>query len=319
MTEENPEEELFSAPKHRIRELEQEVEIMGEYISIMGDKGMDKEQPESSQHTSDLAIHRQRESEQEKLILKELNKALEEKADLEIGHFLNMISHELKTPLVPIKAYTEMLQEGSFGEVSETQKQKLKAIDDNTKELINLTSNIIDYRKFSLGIIKLHKERNDIKEIIRKAYLFFSTEFNSHGMITKSTFNKQPLWIICDAKRMYQVITNLLQIALYSIPKKSGKVSVQVLENEKEEVEIRIKHNGKTISGPDINKIFSKFYQVDTSNIRSNGGIGLALALCKQIIEAHGGKIWLEKDDRQTISFTLPNDMKNYFRNNKQL
>ncbi len=211
-----------------------------------------------------------------------------------------------------------MLQEGSFGEVSEIQKQKLKSIDDNTKELINLTSNIIDYRKFSLGIIKLHKERNDIKEIIRKAHLFFSTEFNSHGMITKSTFNKQPLWIICDAKRMHQVITNLLQIALYSIPKKSGKISVRILQYKKY-VEISIIHNGKTISTSDIKKIFFKFYQVDTSNIRSNGGIGLALALCKQIIEAHGGKIWLEKDDRQTISFTLPNDMKNYFRNNKQL
>ncbi len=83
MTEENPEEELFSDPKHRIRELEQEVEIMGEYISIMSDKEMDQKQPESSQHTSDLAIHKQRESEQEKLILNELGKALEEKTELD--------------------------------------------------------------------------------------------------------------------------------------------------------------------------------------------------------------------------------------------
>ncbi len=304
MTEENPKEDIFEIPKHRVRELEQEVEIMGEYISIMSDKKNTKQSEFENLQKKDL--HDKKESEQEKLILTELNKALEDKADLEIGHFLNMISHELKTPLVPIKAYTEMLLEGSFGEVSEIQKQKLKAIDDNTKELINLTSNIIDYRKFSLGIIKLHKERNDIKEIIRKAHLFFSTEFNSRGMKTESTFNK-PLWIICDAKRMHQVITNLLQIALYSIPKKSGEVIVQVQENEKEEVEISIKHNGKTISEFDINKIFSKFYQVDTSNIRSNGGIGLALALCKQIIEAHGGKLWSTPDtDGMKISFSLP-------------
>jgi len=305
MTEENPEEELFSDPKHRIRELEQEVEIMGEYISIMSGKEMEKEQPESSQNTSGLAIHRQRESEQEKLFLLELNKALEDKSELEMGHFLDMISHDLKTPLTPIKAYAEMLQEGSFGEVSEIQKQKLKAIDDNTKELINLTSNVIDYRKFCFGIDKLHKERNDIKEIIRKAHLFFSTEFNSHGMTTKSTLNKQPLWIMCDAKHMHKVITNLLQIALYSIPKKSGKISAQILHYKKY-VEISIIHNGKTISTSDIKKIFFKFYQVDISILRSNGGIGLALALCKQIIEAHGGEIWLEDDDRHAISFTLP-------------
>ena len=303
MMEENPKEDIFEIPKHRVRELEQEVEIMGEYILLIKSKETSKK-AESLDTKSKDDSHKTKESEQEKLILQEINKGLKEKAELEIGHFLNMISHELKTPLVPIKAYTEMLQKGSFGEVSEIQKQKLKAIDDNTKELINLTSNIIDYRKFSLGIIKLHKERNDIEEIISNAFSFFSTEFNYRGMITKSTFSK-PLWIMCDAKRVHQVITNLLQIALYSLPKKSAKVGVQVLEKEKH-VEIIIKHNGKTISEFDINKIFSKFYQVDTSNIRSNGGIGLALALCKQIIEAHGGKIWLGNYDRHGISFTLP-------------
>ncbi len=304
MTEENPEEELFSAPKHRIRELEQEVEIMGEYISIMSDKGMDQKQPESSQHTSGLAIHRQRESEQEKLFLTELSKALEEKTELDMSKFLTMISHELKTPLVPIKAYAQMLVEGKFGEISELQRQKLIAIDENSRELVQFLSNAIEYQKFSSGKIDLQKEQNDIKKIIMDAHTFFSSEYDSRGMKINSTFSK-PLLIMCDGTRIHQVLTNLLQIAFYSIPKKNGKIIVNVWEKENE-VEISVWHNGDSISQDDFSKILSKFYQVDTSNIRSNGGIGLRLVVCKQIIEAHGGKIWLEKDNRQAISFTLP-------------
>jgi len=304
MTEENPEEELFSDPKHRVRELEQEVEIMGEYISIMSDKGINKEQPESSQHTSDLAIHKQRELEQEKLILNELGKALEEKTELDMSKFLTMISHELKTPLVPIKAYAEMLVEGKFGEISELQRKKLNAIDENSRELIQFLSNAIEYQKFSSGKIDLQKEQNDILKIITDAHTFFSSEYDSRGMKINSTFSK-PLLIMCDGTRIHQVLTNLLQIAFYSIPKKNGKIVVNVWEKENE-VEISIWHNGDNISQDNFSKILSKFYQVDTSNIRSNGGIGLRLVVCKKIIESHGGKIWLENDDRQAISFTLP-------------
>lgn len=286
--------------KHRIKELEQKVEIMGEYISAIESK--------DSQKPSNLVkddSYKKRESEQEKLILKELNKKIEEKAELDKTQFLTMISHELKTPLVPIKAYAEMLESEKFGEISETQRKKLKAIDDGARDLIQLISNMIEYQKFSSEKVNLEKKQNDVKKIIHEAHLFFSSEFDSKGMKINSTFSK-PLWIECDGTRIHQVLTNLLHISLYSVPKKHPKIIVNVWEKAKG-VEISVWSNGETISKEGLEKIFSDFYKADTSNIRSNGGIGLALALCKKIIEAHGGRIWATTDsDIMKITFTIP-------------
>lgn len=288
--------------KHRIKELEQKVEIMGEYISAIESKESTKK---SSSFSTEDDSYKKRESEQEKLILLELNKKIEEKAELDKSQFLTMISHELKIPLVPIKAYAEMLEGEKFGEISNTQRKKLKAIDDGARELIQLVSNMSEYQKFSSGKVELKKSQNDIKKIIHEAHLFFSSEFDSKGMKINSTFSK-PLWLECDSTRMHQVLTNLLQISLYAVPKKSPKIIVNVWEKEKE-VEISVWSNGETISQDGLDKIFSNFYKVDTSNVRSNGGIGLALALCKKIIEAHGGRIWATTDSEiMRITFTIP-------------
>ena len=298
-------EELSITEKHRLRELEQEVEIMGEYILLLSNE---KNTPISTEFNTNTNQneHANKETEQEKLILTELNKALEEKTELEISQFLDVISHELKTPLTPIKAYAEMLKDEKFGELGEIQKQKLKKIDDSSRELIQLIANMSGYQKFSLGKEKLKLERVDVKKLIHEAHLFFSSELDAHGMKINSTFSK-PLWITCDSTLLFQVFTNLLQLAFYTIPKKTGKIIVNVWEKENE-VEITLSHNEKIITKELLEKIFSNFYKVDTSQIRSNGGIGLALAHCKQIIEAHGGKIWCKEQDNDltSIVFTLP-------------
>lgn len=287
--------------KHKMKEMEQKIEIMGEYISAIETKYSSKNLSDAAKDNS----FKKRETEQEKLILKELNKKIEEKAELDKNQFLAMISHELKTPLVPIKAYSEMLEGEKFGTLNKIQKQKLKAIDDSTREMIQLISNISEYQKFSSGKIVFEKQRNDIKKIIHEAHLFFSSEFDSRGMKINSTFSK-PLLVECDSTRIHQVLTNLLQISLYAVPKKSAQIIVNVWEKENE-VEISVWSNGKTISKDDLEDIFSDFYKVDTTNIRSNGGIGLSLALCKKIIEAHRGKIWATLDDKgMKLTFTIP-------------
>jgi len=295
----NTNETLSDSEKHHLKELEQEVEIMGEYISLLGDA------PTQQKPTSNQQVHEKKESEQEKLILAELNKALEEKAEFEVGQFMNVLSQKLNNPLNPIRKYVEMLNDETFGELGEEQKQKLKKVDDDSRDTIQLINNMSMYQQYSLGKQQLNKDTHDIKKIIHEAHLFFSSELEAHGMKINSTFSK-PLLMMCDSKQMFQVFTNLLQMAFYSVPGKSGKIIVNVWEKENE-VEVSVSHNGINTPHEELNKIFSNSYKVDTSNLRTNGGIGLSLTLCRQIIGSHGGKIWYEnKDNFVTVTFTLP-------------
>lgn len=306
MKEENPEESISPTEKHRIKELEQEIEIKNEYIALLSEKGKSHKTPKSFQNSYRKRIQNKKETEQEKLILKELVRALEKKADLEIEQFLTMISHELKTPIVPIKAYVEMLQEGKFGELNEIQKQKLRVVDSSTKELVLLISNIIDFQKITTGKLKLQKKMTDIKRIIHDAFLAFWSELDSRDLRINSNFSNE-LLVMCDTQRISQVMRNLIQNSFYTLAKNSGKIKVSVYDQEKA-IKVTVVDNGNGISEDELAKIFSKSYPIDTSNIRANGGIGIALPLCKQIIEAHGGKIWPEsKAGKGTmISFTLP-------------
>lgn len=277
---------------HERRELEQKSMIMEKIISVIELKELSLE-------------HRFNESAQVTQVLKKLVNCVDKEEDLDKNQFLEWMSQELKTPLVPMKAYSEMLEEGNFGEISNKQKKKLKEINVGARDLIQLVSSMSEYQKFSRHQIKLQKNQKDIKKIIHDAHLFFGSEFDSKGMRINSTFSK-PLLIECDEKYMHQVLTNLLQVSLYAVPKKHAKIIVNVLEKEKE-VEISVWSNGETLPQTDLNKFFSDFYKVDTSNIRSNGGIGLYLSLCKKIIVAHGGKISATVDgEGMKITFTIP-------------
>ena len=199
-----------------------------------------------------------------------------------------------------------MLKEEKFGELGEIQKQKLKTIDENSRELIQLVTNMSGYQKFTLGKQILKLETIDIKKIIHEAHLFFSSELDSHGMKINSTFSK-PLWLDCDSALLFQVFTNFLKLAFYTISKKSGKIIVNVWERNNE-VEITFSYNEKLLSHNLLNKVFSKSYRPDTKNLKSNSGLGLALSHNIQIINAHGGKIWYDEtsDEFSSILFTLP-------------
>lgn len=223
---------------------------------------------------------------------------------------MDLISHEITAPLTPIKAYAEMLKDEKFGDLGEIQKQKLKTIDDNSRELIQLVTNMSGYKKFALGKQQLKLEKVDIKKIIHEAHLFFSSELDSHGMKINSTFSK-PLWLMCDSTLLFQVFTNFLKLAFYTISKKSGKIIVNVWER-KSEVEITFSYNEKLLSQVLLNKVFSKSYRIDTKNLKTNSGLALALSHNIQIINAHGGKIWCDdkSEEFSSIIFTLPTNGK---------
>ena len=286
------------AGKHKIRELEQENQIKNEYITAL-----EEQNEETSQNSTD---HGHREREQENQMLKELLESLEGKTSSDMEQFFSMISHELKTPLVPIQGYVKMLKEEQFGNLDEIQKEKLGIVDSNTTALSKLIQSMLDYQKLSSGSMEMKKEENNIEKIVNDAFASLDSEFRQKE-IEKMVSIDGNIELNCDAKRISQVLTNLLDNSLKAIQPKLGKINISVSQLENT-VNISVHDNGCGIPKEELDKVFSKFYQVDMSNTREKGGVGLGLSICQKIIDAHDGKIWIESelDKETTVNFTLP-------------
>ena len=289
---------IMPAEKHKIRELEQEIEIKNEYITAL-----EEQNEETSQNSTE---HGHRELEQEIQMFKELLESLEGKTSSDMEQFFSMISHELKTPLVPIQGYVKMLKEERFGNLDEIQKEKLGIIDSNTTDLSKLIQSMLDYQKLSSGSMEMKKEENNIEKIVNDAFASLDSEFRQKE-IEKTVSIDGNIELNCDAKRISQVLTNLLDNSLKAIQPKLGKINISVSQLENT-VSISVHDNGWGIPKGQLDKVFSKFYQVDMSNTREKEGVGLGLSICQKIIDAHDGKIWIESelDKGTTINFTLP-------------
>jgi len=152
----------------------------------------------------------------------------------------------------------------------------------------------------------MKKEENNIEKILSDAFASLYSEFKQKE-IEKMVSIEGNIELICDAQRISQVLTVLLDNSLKAIQPKVGKINVRVSQSENT-VTISVHDNGCGIPKEQLDKVFSEFYQVDMSNTREKGGVGLGLSICQKIIDAHDGKIWIESelDKGTTINFTLP-------------
>lgn len=228
--------------------------------------------------------------------------------DREKEEFSTMITHELKTPLVAILGYSELLLEGSLGELSEKQKEKVAIVADAANSLTLLISNILDAHKLELGQIKFAFKPVRVAELVK-------TSINRNGQraakrgVKISDLSDKNVSLKCDGMRVIQVLDNLVDNAVKFAPEKTGLIEVSA-RHDGESVLFSVKDNGIGIAKDKQGGLFKRFYQVDTSLSRKTGGSGLGLAISKAIVEAHGGKIWIESDAGKGAAFlfTLPVD-----------
>jgi signal transduction histidine kinase len=285
--------------KHKIKELEQEIENKNEHLTAL-------EEQFKKATSQNSTSHGRRELEQENQMFKELVESFEGKASSDMAQFFSMISHELQTPLVPIAGYVKMLKEEQFGNLDPIQKEKLGIVDSNTTSLSKLIQSMLDYQKLSSGSMEMNKEENNIEKILNDALASLNSEFKQKE-VEKMIAIEGNAELICDAQRISQVLTALLDNSLKAIQPKLGKINVSASQLGNT-ITVSVSDNGCGIPKDQLDKVFSKFYQVDMSNTREKGGVGLGLSICQKIIDAHDGKIWIESelDKGTTINFTLP-------------
>ena len=226
------------------------------------------------------------------------------KVEMAKDEFLAMITHELKTPLVPIQGYADILLGEHLGHLNKNQKERLEVIKSSSATLLQLISDLLDAQKLELGQLKIIKQTDNLKNTISKITTMMEPLAVSNE-IDLVNHVKTDIYAYYDEERINQVLSNLIKNSFKAMERK-GKVEI-FAEDLQDEVKISVKDNGIGLPSDAFDKIFRKFYQVDTSSTREKGGSGLGLSICKGIVEAHGGKIWVESEYGKgaTFSFTL--------------
>jgi signal transduction histidine kinase len=228
------------------------------------------------------------------------------KTDIAKDEFLAMITHELKTPLVPIQGYADILLSGYLGNLTEKQRERIAIMKSSATSLLQLISDLLDAQKLELGQLRIKKNPADIHATVTKSIQTLNPEIEEARIKVVNEVG-QNLVVPHDTDRIAQVLTNLIKNSLKAIKVGTGLIRIYSSEDQNE-VRLTVEDNGVGVPYERQGKLFTKFYQADASLTREKGGSGLGLSICKGIVEAHGGKISLESkpDVGTTITFSIP-------------
>jgi PAS domain S-box-containing protein len=224
------------------------------------------------------------------------------------NEFLSVISHELRTPLTPIIGYISMFQEETFGKLGPEYMKNAGIIRKESERLLDLINNLLDISRLEQGAsIQLAKKPLSMQAMINELKEVMQAQFDSMKITVDIDVPPDLPVLMADPIKIRRVMTNLLGNALKYVPK-GGAVKI-VATREDGSVKIQVIDNGIGIAKENFEKLFERFFQVDTSSTRSAGGVGLGLSIAKGIIEAHGGRIWVESEGLgkgSRFCFTLP-------------
>jgi two-component system sensor histidine kinase GlrK len=223
------------------------------------------------------------------------------------GEFLAHVSHELRTPMASIQEGTHLLLDEIPGPLSQEQRTTLRIMADSSRRLITLISTILDLSKMDAGMMEYRIVPTDLKRItdmsVNKIRLLADAK---HVQLVVEA-PAQRVWVKADAIRIEQVLDNLLSNALKFSPE-GGVVKTQMKADHKAGVlEVAVSDVGPGIPADELPHIFERFYQGSTKSRHSTPGSGLGLALAKKVVEAHGGRIWIESEVKKgtTVRFIL--------------
>ncbi len=230
-------------------------------------------------------------------------------ADRLKSQFLANMSHELRTPLNSIIGFSRVILKGIDGPVTELMQQDLTAIYNSGQHLLGLINDILDSAKIEAGKMELAFDEVGIADLVHSVLSTMSGIVKDKPIELRQNIEPSTPTVRADAIRIRQVMINLLSNAAKFT--EEGAITVEVAPYKEEGrtmVQISVSDTGPGISLKDQEKLFQPFSQVDASPTRKSGGTGLGLSICKQLINMHGGQIWVESEEGRgsTFHFTLP-------------
>jgi len=220
--------------------------------------------------------------------------------------FLGNISHELKTPLFTVQGYILTLLDGAM-EDKNVRKKYLQRANKGVERLIYIVRDLDMITKLEVGDLNVEMVDFDIIELIENVFELLEMKSSKKKITLSFDMDyKDPIYVHADRDKIQQVLTNLI-VNSVKYGQEDGTTEVSVENLIKNKVIVRITDNGEGISEQHIPRLFERFYRVDKSGSRDEGGSGLGLSIVKHIIEAHDEKIYVESAEGvgSEFSFTL--------------
>ncbi len=249
-----------------------------------------------------VAVQRAQLYEETKRQARELERASKLQAD-----FSAMIAHDLRSPLMNITGVTEVMLDGMFGPVTEEQKKWLLRVQANSDNLIDLVSDFLDLSKLESGYVNVSKQVVSVTELVRKSIESFQVVALNKKVTVAEAIDVSLPSILADPQRLEQVLSNLLSNAI-KFTSDGGEVKVGAALAETRGIRVWVQDSGEGIPSGEIGELFQKYRQGGNANKSNHKGTGLGLVICKMIVEAHGGTIWVDSQEGHgsTFSFSLP-------------
>ena len=220
--------------------------------------------------------------------------------------FIGNVSHELKTPLFTVQGYIDTILDGGVKD-EKIRKKYLTRASKGVERLTYIVKDLDMITKLEVGDLSLNKDEFDIVKLVQNVFeLFEMKAAKKHITLTFDIDYSDSIMVYADEERIQQVLTNLIVNSIkYGREKGTTEVSIENLIKNK--AIIRITDNGEGISKENIPRLFERFYRVDKSGSRKEGGSGLGLSIVKHIIEAHKEKVYVESElgVGSEFSFTL--------------
>ncbi len=225
--------------------------------------------------------------------------------------FLNTVSHELRTPLAPVLGYAEILLSGGMGQLPAGCRRGIEAIAESGKRLHAIVESLLIFVRLDQGEVALSREAVDLTLLLHKVVESFHAKANERKLrLSVETAEALPK-VLADPQELQTALTHLVDNAI-KFTLAGGQVTVAARPTMEPDgrlaAEISVRDTGIGVPRELHDKVFERFYQVDGSLTRKHGGVGIGLAVVKQIIEAHGSLIALESEPGKgsTFRFALP-------------
>jgi PAS domain S-box-containing protein len=236
------------------------------------------------------------------LLLRDITR--EKELDEMKSQLLSTVSHELRTPLASIKGFATTLLREDVEWEEESRREFLSIIDEESDRLTELIGNLLDMSRIEAGTLRVEPEPTDLGPLIQETAAEFQMMTHDH-QIEVLLASALPL-VMADPRRARQVLRNLVENAIKYSPQ-GGPITISA-SADASSVQTSVSDQGIGIEPSHLDSVFDRFYQVDSASTRRVGGSGLGLSICKAIVEAHNGTIWVESQSGRgsTFYFTLP-------------